>query len=295
MKLALGTVQFGMDYGVSNVKGQVLLDEAKSIVECAQKAKINTLDTAYLYGSSEAVLGEILTGFTANVFKIITKLPAVKDEKITRATIAELGQNFNQSLVRLKKDNVYGLLLHSSKDFFLNGGRALKDFLFALKEQGKVEKIGISVYSPDELEQALEFLDSTIDIVQLPLNIFDQRFLHTGWLTKLRDQNIEVHTRSLFLQGLLLLPIEKCKATFHAVTTHLQLYDRFLKHFNLSALECNLGFIKSISSITKVLIGVTSVKELDEIIKIYHEHQATVSYSELSSTDLTLIDPRMWK
>lgn len=294
MKLALGTVQFGMNYGVSNVKGQVAFDEAEAIVKQAYQDKIDTLDTAHLYGSSERIVGEILAGLPPDIFKIITKLPGIKTQKISKETIIELEKSFNESLTRLKKDKIYGLLLHSGKDLLLEGGGILQDYLFKLKQSGKVKKIGISVYSPDELAQILEVID--IDIVQLPLNVFDQRFLHSRYLEKLHSQGVEVHTRSLFLQGLLLMPIEKSQAKFPDFASHLQNYDYFLKQYNLTPLECSLGFIKKISLITKALIGVTSVKELDEIIAVYHANRViTANYEELSCTDLAFIDPRMWK
>lgn len=295
MKLALGTVQFGLDYGISNENGQVSLDEAKAIVGYAHQAGISTVDTAYLYGESEKVLGQILTDYPSETFQVITKLPGIPHNEITDDIITNINDYFTQSLKRLKKSSIEGLLLHSVKDLFLKGNHLLKNYLLQLKESQQVNKIGISVYSPDEVEQVLNFSDIKVDIVQLPLNIWDQRFLRTGWISTLHQHNIEVHTRSVFLQGTLLLSFEKFEKKFPQFVYYFKKYSDFLKKHTIYPLDFHLGFIHSIKTISKTVVGVTSAKELDEIITAYHRPNIRVDFEEFYCDELNLIDPRTWK
>ena len=205
-KLALGTAQFGFDYGISNIFGRVKNMEISSILKLAKNNNINLLDTAKAYGNSEDVIGN----FKKDNFIIITKLAAVpkncKDvESYVQASVSD-------SLKKLKVKNLYGVLLHEPSDLFGDKGPELINSLNQLKFSKKVKKIGVSIYGPDQLEKIIKLLK--IDIVQAPLNLVDRRLERSGWLAKLCNLGIEVHVRSVFLQGLLLMPQKKLPKNF---------------------------------------------------------------------------------
>ena len=195
-KLALGTVQFGLNYGVINTNGKVQEAEVKEMLDLAQKNNINTIDTAIGYGDSEKILGNN----KIESFNVITKIPPLQ----TNLNIHDWVTNQIQaSLIRLKKKHLHAILFHNPNDLLTSSGNKLYEAVSNQKKNGLVKKIGISIYSPYQLEEISKNFD--YDIVQSPLNLIDRRLEESGWLSKLHKKNIEVHIRSVFLQGLLLL------------------------------------------------------------------------------------------
>ena len=205
-KLALGTVQFGMKYGIANDSNTFPQSEIKEILKLAALKNINTIDTAISYGSSEKNLGKE----KLDTFNVITKLKSLPNNKRNISLWVE--KEINSSLKRLNQKKVYGLLLHNTMDLIGVNGNKIYDALLELKEKNLISKIGISIYSPDELDIIISKFK--IDIVQSPFNVFDTRLQDSGWMKELYDMNIEIHTRSTFLQGLLLMHEEKIPSKF---------------------------------------------------------------------------------
>ena len=197
-RLALGTVQFGLRYGIANTEGRVSENDAKSIIERARAAGMDTLDTAIAYGDSEERLGRI----GVERWKVITKLPPFPAHQTSVS--AWVDETVSASLRRLGITRLYGLLLHSPLQLLTNIGDELFRVLTGLKEKGLTQKIGISVYNPEQIESVLQKYG--VDLVQAPFNVVDRRPQTSGSLAKLKGQGIEVHTRSAFLQGLLAMP-----------------------------------------------------------------------------------------
>ena len=198
-KLALGTVQWGLNYGISNLKGKTTSNEVKNILEKAQKENIKILDTSPQYGDSEKILGEN----NLENFDLVTKTEKFSNELISKKDKEFLISTFKKSLFKFSVNSIYGLLIHNVDDIFKEGGNYLIDGLETLKNKKFVEKIGISVYSSEQIDKALNIFKP--DIIQAPINIFDQRLIKDGTLKKLKNLNIEVHARSIFLQGLIFL------------------------------------------------------------------------------------------
>ena len=167
MKLALGTVQFGLAYGVANQYGQVSSKEVNQILKLANEMGVDTLDTAIGYGESEKVLGEL----GVDDFKLVTKLPILPDE--VSDVDGWIESQMADSLARLGVQMVYGVLLHRSEDLLGDKGKHVIRSLERLKSNGIAKKIGISIYDPSELEHVLQAVN--IDIVQAPLNLVDRR------------------------------------------------------------------------------------------------------------------------
>lgn len=284
-RLALGTVQFGLPYGVANEIGQVTRLAAKAMLKLAKENCIDTLDTAIAYGESETCLGEV----GINEFKLVTKIPAVPDGCIDVGGWVQ--EQVNESLVRLGVSSVYGLLLHRSSQLLGKDGKALYQALQKLKESGQVQKIGISIYSPVELETLTPYYD--FDLVQAPFNIFDRRLVDSGWLHRLKEKNVEVHVRSAFLQGLLLMSREDVPVKFSIWNDLFNLWHEWLSHNSISAVQACLAYPLSFAEIDRVVIGADSVSQLEQII---NEAKATIpsDLPDLHCEDENLINPARW-
>jgi len=284
-RLALGTVQFGLPYGIANKEGQVDQISANKLLQVARVNGIDTLDTAIAYGESEACLGKIGT----QDFKIITKIPAVP--KDCNQAYDWVQEQFNNSLVRLGVSSVKGLLMHRSSQLLGNDGKMLYQSLQELKTTGRVEKIGLSIYSPNELDLIIP--SYKIDLVQAPFNLFDHRLSSSGWLKRLKDNNIEVHVRSVFLQGLLLMSAEEIPEKFSPWFELLIKFHKWLQQNNVSAINACLSYPLSFPEIDRVVVGADSVSQLKEIIAAT---QSTVhnDLPDLNCEDEKLINPANW-
>ena len=260
-KIALGTVQFGMNYGISNTTGQVPSAEISKILDYCKANGIDTLDTAQGYGESEKVLSQ----FDLSSFKIITKL--IGDVRL------------ETSLENLKIQSVYGLMFHRENEC---NDKTWK--LFELyKAQGLVKKIGLSVYTPNILENLIERYP--IEIVQFPMNILDQSFVPL--LPKLKAKKIEIHTRSTFLQGLLLM--DKIPEYFTPVKDKIESVPK-------PRLEQTLNFVKQQKDVDKMVLGVTRLQDLQEIVEAYSKNNiAETDYSKYAVTDEKYINPSLWQ
>lgn len=285
MKLALGTVQFGLNYGIANTAGRMPLPEAAAIVRTAEAHGITTLDTAVGYGDSEARLGEI----GVSTWDVVTKLPACP------AGCADIGawvvSTARSSLDRLGCPQLHGLMLHRPGQLLEPGGEDLFAALQQVKADGLARKIGISVYEPAELDVMTARFD--IDIVQLPFNVLDDRFARTGWLARLAARGIEVHTRSAFLQGLLLMSPEHRPATFARWHQRWRLYDDWVRSAGVTRLEACLRTALAPAEITRVVVGVDSVAHLTDILRAA-EGSVLPPPASLASDDRDLINPANW-
>lgn len=258
MKLALGTAQFGMPYGVANQAGQITLSEAKKILQFASDSSIDVLDTAISYGESEVRLGQA----GVRNFKVVTKIPAIP---IGCNNVAEwASEQITASMSRLGVMSLYGLLLHRSDDLLDSNGRVLYETLVKFKDAGKVQKLGISIYSPHELDSIDNVFN--IDLVQAPFNILDQRLYLSGWLDRLKARDIEVHARSVFLQGLLLMSTGDRPSKFKRWTPFWSKWDAWIKQTGITPLSACIRFVCAFPQISRVVVGVDSIGQLQEII-----------------------------
>ncbi len=283
MKIALGTAQLGLDYGISNVSGKVSQAEAARILECAHRGGVRLLDTAPAYGDSEEVLGAL---GAAGRFAIATKtrrLGAKGPDGVEAA--------FERSLARLRTRHVYALSVHAAADLAGVRGRALAQRLRALRESGRVERLGVSVYSVAELMQALAVLD--VDVVQVPLNVFDQRLLRDGTLRRLKSQGVEIHARSALLQGLLLMDPAAPHAYFDPIRSRLVAWRRFCADRGLTPLRAALGFARGIDEIDQVVCGVESVAQLEEVLAAGTLDPC--EFRDLAIDDPDFVDPSRWR
>lgn len=284
-KLALGTVQFGLNYGVANKFGIVEPSEVKKIFLLAKKSKINLIDTAIGYGQSEKIIGKI--GILD--FNFISKLPAIPPNCSDVDTWVEY--NVKNSLLRLGVKSLYGLLLHKPKDLLGSSGKKLINALKRIKSKNFVKKIGISIYDPSELDLVMHLMK--IEIVQTPLNIIDRRLENSGWMSKLYKAKVEIHARSVFLQGLLLMSKQERPYKFNRWSSLWKIWDEWLKDNKITALEATIQHAISVSEISKVIIGVDTKQQLEQIIIASKEVLQKTS-SELNTNDIQLLNPTHW-
>lgn len=280
MKLALGTVQFGIDYGVSNKNGKVSLETVGEILDFARGQGIDTLDTASLYGTSEEVLGK----FDLEDFHVVTKTVKIDKTLDRHQNFERFKEAFFASQKKLGYIQLHGLMFHEASDLLSDSGLALWDLVEDFKQKEYVRKIGVSVYNPEDLEKIIQLVD--IDIVQLPLNILDQRFL--PMLPELKEKNVEIHTRSTFLQGLLLMDVNNINEYFYPI-------KYLLEKLPPDKLAATLSFPKNIPEIDKIVVGVTSKKELQEICSQYNKSTEKIDFSRFKIINEQFINPSRWE
>lgn len=284
-KLALGTAQFGLDYGISNSSGKVSEENVAALLSYAKCKGIYTLDTAVAYGNSEQVLGNV----GVDDWEIITKLPALPEGSVDIESWVE--RQLEGSLNRLGVNRVYGLLLHRPQQLFEPYGQKLIGALERLKRQGYVKKIGVSIYQPEELDLIYKVMEP--DIVQSPLNVLDRRLIDSGWLTRLSVLGVEVHVRSVFMQGLLLMSAAQRPKKFARWQSIWIDWDRWLVANEIDPVVACLGFVLSEQFVDKIVVGVEDAAQLESIVSALGVSLPRVPAS-ISSQDLDLLNPSRW-
>lgn len=279
-KIALGTVQFGLDYGINNTKGKVKPNDVTSILKYANMQSIDVIDTAKAYGNSENVLGEN----NLIPFKVITKIVSNQDIKF---------QVFD-SLNKLHINTLYAVLVHDFEIFKKNSD--ILEQLQYLKKNKLIEKVGFSLNRIAELDY---LLDNKIDfdIVQIPYNLFDRRF--EVYFEQLKNKDVEIHTRSAFLQGLFFMKIESIPNYLKEITPNIKKVNDLVDTYDLNIASLALNFVIKNKFVDKVVIGVTSKSELESNINTLKDIGIVTKISNnldsLSISDEKLISPLNWK
>lgn len=284
VKLGIGTVQFGLDYGISNKKGKTQPDEVRKILLAASENGIQFLDTAHGYGSSEEVLGKSLQ--RGHGFSIVTKTPPSPE------TADSVEKSFFQSLSRLSQQSVYGLLAHHAEDLLLPGGELVFQAMQNLKQRRLAEKIGVSVYTADEIDRVLERYP--IDLIQVPVNLLDQRLLRSGHLERLKKAGIEIHARSVFLQGLLLMDPAELPGFFNAAKPVLARFREAARRSGMTLLQAAIHYVMGIPEIDVVLCGVNNHLQLKEICGCLDQRLAIEMPEDFSIHDGKILNPAHW-
>lgn len=284
-RLALGTVQFGMPYGIANETGQVTRHAAKAMLQMASGAGIDILDTAITYGESETCLGQV----GVQNFKLVTKLPAVPDT--CTDVSAWVQEQFNASLARLGVKDLYCLVLHRPQQLLEVGGDEIYESLQLLKTTGMVQKVGVSIYAPTELEALTS--QYRLDLIQAPFNLVDRRLHTDGWLKRLKYEGIEIHTRSTFLQGLLLMPYESIPKKFSQWLELWKKWRSWLLRHNITAIEASLAYPLSFPEIDRVVVGADSLCQLKGIISAA-DMDVVENLPDLQCKAEDLINPARW-
>ena len=282
-RIVLGGAQLGLPYGILNGGETLSREEVARILDTAVDHGIDSIDTAIAYGQSESIIGET----SQNRFNIISKLPPLP---VDISNVSEwVHSQVQGSLSRLKCTSLDALLLHRPQDLTGAQGAELYAAIGSLMAEKMIHRFGVSIYSPEDLEGIIGTFD--IHVVQAPLNVFDRRIL--GVTDQLSALNIEVHARSVFLQGVLIASPKDRPQRFEPWSEHFALFDEWVRSSGVSAMACCMGFALQQPGIAKLVIGTTSAKSLDEIMNSIPNSVLEVP-THLQSSVEQLIDPRFW-
>lgn len=280
-KLALGTVQFGMKYGINNFVGVPNDREVTNILDFAYKNGIQTLDTAIAYGNSQERLGKL----SNDNFKIISKFSGIFNFK-------DLENELLKSLSNLRRDKIYGFIFHKANDLIENP--KMWSYLERLKSLKKIKKIGFSIYNEKELNEILN-LGFIPDLVQLPYSILDRRLEDS--LIKLNNLDVEIHVRSVFLQGLYFKKINNIPKKLNPLKPYLEKLHDLCNKFNISMSSLALNFVKQNKNIDKIVIGSDSVNQLiqnNSVMSYNLESNLIKLVQEINVKETELLIPNNW-
>ncbi|WP_090139151.1 aldo/keto reductase [Limnohabitans sp. DM1] len=286
-KIGLGSVQWGLEYGVSNTSGQTPDAEISSIIYSALAHGVKTIDTASLYGDSESKLGQQGVGD----FQIVSKTPHCSSMPDGETASQFLNMAIRESLTKLKIPKLYGYLVHHADDLLGPQGPQIAEALRQLKEQGLVDKVGVSIYRKEQLDAIITFF--TPDLVQVPINVLDQRLIKNGTLKMMKDLGVEIHARSAYLQGLLLMPLSKIPAYFEPIMPQLNEWHHRLKEQNLSPAQAAIAFVSNIAEIDQVIVGVENTQQFENAIR-FSQDAPSFNATGLDCDDTEFIDPSIW-
>jgi aryl-alcohol dehydrogenase-like predicted oxidoreductase len=279
-KLVIGTAQFGFDYGVSNKFGVTLPGEAQRIIRAAMRCGIHEVDCAPAYGECEHVLGRILP----DEMEIITKTSIAPADIVDDSATEYLETVFRDSLSRLQRRKVRGLLIHDTADLLKPGGDRIPVWLQAKKNEGYVDLVGVSVYTSEQLDWIEGYLKP--DIVQLPFNILDQRLLRSGHIQGLKRRGVK---------GLLLMAESDLPRYFLPYVKTLNRFYEEASRRGVSPVGLALGYVINHKAIDKIVVGVNNMGQLEEILEAANVELDVEEFDNFFSNDDKLLNPSLWK
>ena len=283
-RIALGTAQFGLSYGVANAMGTVAVPEIRAILDLARLRNVDTLDTAMVYGDSEERLGRI----GVRGWHVVTKLPMMPAGAAPGTWVKA---SVRRSLEHLGIDVLDGLLLHRPEALLTVNGDDLHRALLDVRASGLVRKIGVSIYEPAQLEALPSSFRS--DLVQAPFNVFDRRLVSSGWLARLADAGVEVHARSVFLQGLLLMDVTTRPKYFSQWQDIWRMWDSWVAECRVTRAAACLAVATACPTIARIVVGVDNRDQLRQILNAL-DAGGPVPPAELASSDPALVNPSRW-
>lgn len=292
-KLCLGTVQFGLNYGIANNQGKVSFIEMEKILKYITHKGINCLDTARSYGDSEARLGKYIKKNNQNDINIISKI----NSEIFDLSFSEIRKELFLSLKKLEKNSLFGLLLHDSKTIS-NWSHSTSLYIKKLKEEKLIENFGISIYTNDEFKFAVN--NENIDIIQIPFNIFDQRAIKNNWLEMAKRNNKLIFIRSIYLQGLILMDMNNIPYNLTEILPYLKHIDLICKEYKITRNKLALSFVSQIADSSIILFGCDNINQAIENINSFENKPILTEYlmnyiqKEFSNLNENIYNPLNW-
>ena len=285
-KIGLGAAGIGQAYGAFPGQAPLKVETLRSMLDLIRSRGSAIVDTARAYGRSSSMLGAA----GVNGLKVVSKL---KVSEIIGGSEADIKSLIEAEKRRLSSHELYGLLIHDHETLFSSSGRKIFELLKSLKPAHNIVKLGVSVYSPCDLDRL--FCSISPEIVQAPINVLDRRFEESGWLDKFACVGVECHARSVFLQGFLLANLDELPDTLSKWKDILAQFQRTTRELNITPLEACLSYPISLNSIRSVLVGATSIKELSDILRACENKTIFHQYLEHTGDISCLIDPRKWR
>ena len=299
-KYTLGTVQLGMEYGIANKSGKPDMEKSFSIIQAAVDGGINSIDTALLYGDSEVVIGNFFSSSKCDLNKIVltTKFKISPGENLSDKDIEKQIRGFvEQSLQRLKLNRIPVYMLHNPTDM-IQYGKAVPETLRKLRNEGLIEKAAVSVYTPAEVEEMLK--TDIYEAVQLPMNIFDTRFVKSGVLKKLHSAGKIVFVRSVFLQGLFFTEPLVLKGVLKEAEVPLRQLAGLAESEGMSIAQLAMSYIRDMEEVTSLVIGAETPQQVSDNIMLVEgpgisEKTRNEAYKLFDGMSVDILDPNNWK
>ena len=286
MKIAVGTANFGEKYGMH--KSKVQSQNLKKIFKVINYNNIKYLDTAFDYKSSN----KIRIYSNVSNLKVLSKIKLPK--KKVKYFLKGLEKKIIEELDILKIKSFEALLFHDVKDFKSKYFKIFLKKILILKKKKLTKMIGVSVYDPSDLKTV--FSKFRPDIVQFPLNIFDERFIKSNCFGYLKKKKITIQIRSIFLQGILLKENKfiQNKKLNKNLKVKISEFNNWCKYKKISKLNACINFVSKIKGIKIVTIGVNNSLELKQVLKAFKTNKS-IKLKSFSTTNLNVIDPRKWQ
>jgi len=281
MDLALGTVQFGLPYGIAGRGAPVPETEVRRILQIAHAGGIRLLDTAAAYGNIEERLPALCGSLQ---FRVVSKIPALPGG-VEPGTVEKFVTDAVHSVGHRLGDSLHALLFHRAADLLGPAADSAWRAAFDAARPRGVQ-LGVSVYAPDEARAVQKRF--AIDLVQVPANAFDQRLRDTGPL-----DGVAIHLRSVLLQGLLLMPVAEAAARVPAAAEPLTRWRHWCDERGVGTLQAALAIVKGMGGASHAVIGVDSAAQLETILDAWHA-SAPLQAPQLACANLDVIDPRRW-
>jgi aryl-alcohol dehydrogenase-like predicted oxidoreductase len=288
--LCLGTVQLGMPYGIANSHGQPSKTEAYAILDTALRHNVNTFDTAQAYQNSENVLGDYQSAHPTHTMHIISKISSVQFS-------AEAEKSVRISLRQLQSDTLFALLLHDSQALKHWSNKEEK-ILTQLKNKDMIKHFGVSIYNEEEFLVAVN--NPSIDIIQIPFNLFDRRALEGRWFEKAHEANKLIFIRSVYLQGLFFMSADHLPKKLESAAPFLRKLEHLAKELNTDILELALSFVRSAAPDAIIILGCETEAQLRENISLFNgcktlnQNTLNIICDEITQVPNTLYNPALW-
>lgn len=287
-KLVLGTVQLGLNYGINNSYGKPTLEDSFSILETAFDNGLRILDTAESYGNSQEVIGEFHKKYPTKKFKVITKIAA--NHSVTKLSFID---NIKKNCEILGVEKLHGFMFHNYSSFIQN--KEFYEELLKAKELGLIQNAGISLYTNAEIENVVTNF-SDFDFIQIPFNLFDNESKRKEAIEKARAKHIDIHTRSVFLQGLFFKSTADLSQKMIPLKPYLEELTLLKTEFKLTTEELALHYVLQKKYIDHVLIGVENVDQLKSNLKTCSKKKE-IPHSVLNKINIfekDLLNPSNW-
>lgn len=288
-KIILGTVQFGLDYGINNMSGRPSFDEVKRILDFAHSNNIKFLDTAEAYGNSQEVIGKYHHE-SSKKFNLITKFSSSRND---------LPPNIKERVLKdieiLGVESIYCYMFHSFEDY-QKYYSAFENDLSLLKKEGKIIKIGVSLYDNFEIEKVLE--NNAIQLIQLPFNLLDNNSKRLEALNLAKQADVEIHTRSVFLQGLFFKNRNDFTGNLKTLLPYTDRINEISKSHSIPISQLAINYPLSQKNIDQVLIGVDNVEQLTQNINYLSDNlpnEVFKKIDQINVKELNLLNPSKWK
>lgn len=292
--LCLGTVQFGMEYGIHNTVGQPSWEQSFEMLDIAIDKGIEMIDTARAYGEAELILGEYFKlRKNSDKVKVISKLrPNIIDRYNSTKKI--ILKECEETLRRLNVDYLNGYLLHTPEYIY---NEEILEGLMELKTKSIVQNIGVSIY---DIKEGIAAINSKIvDYIQLPYSVLDQRGSKTKFLSQAKSEGITVFARSAFLQGLFMMEKDEIPIHLHKALPYLDIFENLIKKYDVNKVSALIGFVKHEKEIDYLVFGVDNKEQLIEDIETFNEKEIPAALIDeikvlINNIDKSIIFPSLW-